>query len=215
LKARVTMRAKSNTPKRVAILGWGSLIWKAATLRDALVGGDRGEAAWHEGGPPLPIEFSRISGPKQERYLSLVIDRKHGVLVPTRLALSSRLAYEEARIDLADREHTAIDQIAVVDLATGRSSSREVSVRDAVRRWARSTKVAAVVWTDLPPNFGQGGKGGPKAFSTDEALTFLRDLVGPSLIRAREYMTRAPREVDTPVRRQAYESGWLARPQAD
>ncbi len=37
---------------KIAILGWGSLIWDR---RDLQIAGD-----WQQGGPVLPIEFSRI-----------------------------------------------------------------------------------------------------------------------------------------------------------
>lgn len=53
---------------KIAILGWGSLIWDKRNLRLA------GE--WQVGGPVLPIEFSRVSGYGR---LTLVIDPLHGV----------------------------------------------------------------------------------------------------------------------------------------
>lgn len=63
---------------KIAILGWGSLIWDKRTLRLA---GD-----WQTGGPVLPIEFSRVSG---DGRLTLVIDPLHGVPVTTRFAPSA------------------------------------------------------------------------------------------------------------------------------
>lgn len=42
-------------PPTIALLGWGSLIWDHDPLFDAQHGD------WQAGGPPLPLEFSRIS----------------------------------------------------------------------------------------------------------------------------------------------------------
>ncbi|HOW68396.1 MAG TPA: hypothetical protein P5055_13320 [Candidatus Paceibacterota bacterium] len=56
----------------IAILGWGSLIWNP---RDLPITGD-----WQGDGPVLPIEFTRIS---DNGRLTLVIDERHGVDVPT------------------------------------------------------------------------------------------------------------------------------------
>jgi hypothetical protein len=63
---------------RIAILGWGSLIWKPNGLP---MSGD-----WKRGGPVLPIEFSRVSS---DGRLTLVIDEQYGVDVITRYVLSS------------------------------------------------------------------------------------------------------------------------------
>ena len=55
----------------IAILGWGSLVPDPRGL--PIAGG------WHQGGPILPIEFSRISKDGQRAgCLTLVIDEAHG-----------------------------------------------------------------------------------------------------------------------------------------
>jgi hypothetical protein len=63
---------------KIVVLAWGSLVWDPRTLRLA--------HSWMEGGPVLPIEFSRVS---DNGRLTLVIDEGHGVDVPTRYALSA------------------------------------------------------------------------------------------------------------------------------
>ena len=51
---------------KIAILGWGSLIWQPKDLKfDANIG-------WKEKGPILPIEFARIS---KDGRLTLVITK--------------------------------------------------------------------------------------------------------------------------------------------
>jgi len=58
--------------KGIAILGWGSLIYELGEL-ESYVASD-----WKDGGPKLPIEFSRVSS-SRDGALTLVIDEKNGV----------------------------------------------------------------------------------------------------------------------------------------
>jgi hypothetical protein len=191
----------------VVILGWGSLIWDPRGLAEHIVGADRGEAAWVPNGPVLPIEFSRVSGDHDERYLSLVVDADDGVAVRTRVATSTRRTVQETVEDLRRRERTKLGHIGFVEPQTGLSHARMRSVVEVLTAWAAGNHVEAVVWTDLPPNFRD--RVGER-FSPDSALAFLQRLAIGAAHRAREYMRRAPPEVDTPVRRRAVESGWLA-----
>ena len=54
-----------------------------------------------------------------------------------------------------------------------------------------------VIWTALPPKF----RDEVRAPTADEVMTYLRDLVGPSRDRAEQYIRRAPRQIDTVLRR--------------
>ncbi|MHC2302867.1 hypothetical protein [Rhizobium mongolense] len=56
---------------RIAILGWGSLIW------DQRPEFDMHHKGWLRGGPVLMLEFSRISESRKSA-LTLVIDNTHG-----------------------------------------------------------------------------------------------------------------------------------------
>ena len=94
-----------NCPPRIAILGWGSLIWEPRELET--IGG------WQMGGPVLPIEFSRVSN---DGRLTLVVDEKNGVDVPTRYILSSRTDMAGAIENLRVREKAPSDRgIGVFD----------------------------------------------------------------------------------------------------
>ena len=64
---------------KIAILGWGSLIWLPKDLKFDTNSG------WKENGPVLPIEFARIS---KDGRLTLVIT-PNGTEVPTLYAVSS------------------------------------------------------------------------------------------------------------------------------
>ena len=56
---------------KIAILGWGSLLW------DKHPEFDEQHAEWHFDGPRLKIEFSRVSTLRNSA-LTLVLDTKSG-----------------------------------------------------------------------------------------------------------------------------------------
>jgi hypothetical protein len=89
---------------KIAIIGLGSLVSAPGSLRDHLVsrqGFSEADDKFEQTGPKLPLEFSRIS---QDCHLTLVIDETNGEMVPTRVALSTRLALSDALTDLWIRE---------------------------------------------------------------------------------------------------------------
>jgi hypothetical protein len=183
---------------RIAVLGWGSLIWDPRELPR--------EGTWQEGGPILPIEFSRISS---DSRLTLVIDPKNGAAVPTRFVLSPRADVEDAVSDLRTREGTTVDRIGFVNLADGHHRcNADPSAREKIQDWARSKGFEAVVWTDLYPNF-EKEHSRHLPFSVENAETYLRELPKGVAIRARKYIQNAPEEVDTPLRRRLRETKWL------
>lgn len=184
-------------PKLIACLGWGSLVWDPRELPR--------EGTWQEGGPRLPIEFSRISS---DGRLTLAIDPKKGESVPTRFVLSPRADLEDAVCDLRAREGTSSKHIGYIDLEHEKKSYREEEVGGIIRHWAKVHGFDAVVWTDLVPNFK---KETDVPFSLDAAVKYLNGLPKNVAKQAREYIERAPTEVDTPLRRRLRDSGWLKR----
>ena len=69
---------------RIAILGWGSLIWDIEILAPHVTG------AWQmSGGPDLPMEFSRVSA-KRKMGLAVCLDPQDGALCPTHAIRSTR-----------------------------------------------------------------------------------------------------------------------------
>lgn len=177
---------------RIAILGWGSLVWDPRQLKIAL--------PWRTGGPQLPIEFSRIS---DNDRLTLVIDEQDGVGVGTRHALSTCGTLEDARRDLQAREETPrLDRIGYWNLATQECSpfAQEKHPRACadIRAWAEQLRFDAVVWTALGPNFPVKKR---SPFSVELALEHLENLRGDTRAKAFEYIAKAPLEVMTPLRR--------------
>ncbi len=182
----------------IAVLGWGSLVWDPRGLP---LKGD-----WQIGGPTLPIEFSRIS---RDCRLTLVIDPTDGVPVPTRHALSTRDSLNDAISDLLAREETIRENIGYVGL---RQPAEHCTVHqpaaEIIRTWARKLGFDAAIWTDFAQNFElETGD----LFSAARAVEYLRGLPRDAAFRAREYLVRAPAEVDTAVRRRLENTGWLQR----
>ena len=179
---------------KIAILGWGSLVWDPRALRLA--------GHWMEGGPSLPIEFSRIS---DNGRLTLVIDEAHGVDVPTRYAWSALSDLDEAIADLQKREGSPVrNRIGFVDIAGTLSCERARTNHPLacarIQAWSKGQHFDAVVWTAMGPRFRE--KAGVP-FSVDAAVRYLVGLQEPTRTLAVDYIRRAPVDVVTPVRTRA------------
>ncbi|QPH55314.1 hypothetical protein [Pontivivens ytuae] len=182
---------------KIAILGWGSLIWDIENL-EPHVAGD-----WHmRGGPELPMEFSRIS-PKRKMGLVVCLDPQHGAACPTHAIRSTRARLTDAVSDLARRERAPEDLIGrcTQDGAHGRLPE----VNEAVMAWCRMSGHDGAVWTDLEPNFLLS-RGVP--FSVKRGMDYLRTLEGESLAEAHRYIEEAPSTTMTPLRRALTTDPW-------
>lgn len=181
---------------RVAILGWGSLIWDLDDLAPHVAGG------WAmSGGPALPLEFSRIS-PKRRLGLVACIDPGRGAPCPTHAIASARGEAEAAREDLARRERAPLERIGFHCARSGRGAGRAA---DLVAEWCAATGARGAVWTDLRPNF-EAHAGAPFEIARGEA--WLQGLQGESRDEAVRYIENAPRETDTPMRRHLSGRDW-------
>ena len=183
---------------RIAILGWGSLLWDLDDLAPHVDG------AWRlRAGPRLPVEFSRIS-PKRRKSLVICLDPAVGVPCATHAIASRRPDLAAARADLARRERAPLRRIGWVD-ADGRGESRLRVVADLVAAWCRAGGWRGAVWTDLDPNFAvETGA----AFSVAAGRDYLRGLEGDSLAEAFRYIRNAPPTTRTPLRRALAADPW-------
>lgn len=186
---------------KIAILGWGSLIWDPRQLPY--------KGKWLTGGPELPLEFSGVS---RDGCLTLVIDLKHGERVPTRYVESSRSNLGDAIADLRDREGTITKKIGFVHIVAGTNSSAEFSdhadIFSEVTEWCKAMGFDTAVWTGLPPQFERETG---KIFSVENAVAYLQGLPRTVSKHAFNYIRNAPREVDTPLRRRLKELGLVGR----
>ena len=181
---------------RVAIVGYGSLIWDLENLAP------RVEGPWRMGGgPALPLEFSRVS-PKRRMGLVVCVDPEHGTPCPSHAIASRRDDAQDARQDLAERERAPLARIGFACLRTGR---REGRIADRVAEWAAMQGLAGATWTELDPNF-ETHAGRPFGFEAGEA--WLLALSGEDRDEAVRYIANAPPATDTPFRRQLATRPW-------
>jgi hypothetical protein len=175
---------------KIAVLGWGSLVWDPQDL--SVRGGFKAD------GPRLPVEFCRIS---RDGRLTLVIDETVGVVCITFSALSSFDTLEGAIRNLIDREKTGATGIGFAGRRTTQPSvvakERHPQALKTIERWITYKKYDCAIWTALESNFC---KETHQPFSVDAAIRYLESLDEKSLTVALDYIRRAPREVHTPVR---------------
>jgi len=172
---------------RIAIVGYGSLIWDLENLKPFVSG------QWSLGcGPKMPVEFSRIS-PKRKKALVLVIDHSLDHQCTTNIIKSARSNIDEAIKDLAERERCKIDMIGYLD-----KSGNEYKSFSGVEDWLEKNNYDAVIWTALPYNFElETGK----EFTHKSGLEYLKSLNANALAEAWRYIEFAPKVTDTPFRR--------------
>lgn len=189
--------SNENRP-RIALLGWGSLIWDVRPEFDDQHG------TWQDDGPVLPLEFSRVSGVTRGRALTLVIDTANGSDCTVKYALSKRRDPEDAIADLRGREGTIVKRIGFW-FANG-SRKYEFGVPVAIAPWAQERRFDAVIWTALESNFKEETG---ENFSVDAAITHLKSLPAEGKAMAAEYVWRAPSLVNTPLRRALQGEPWF------
>ena len=91
---------------KIAILGWGSLIWDKDSEKGKEFDRWRKTDEWEVAGDlELPLEFSRISV-SRNCALTLVIDEENGTPCRVQYSLSKRKNYKDAVYDLKRREGT-------------------------------------------------------------------------------------------------------------
>ncbi len=186
---------------KIAIVGWGSLLW------DSEPQFDRQHRGWRHPGPKLKLEFSQIASPEDDG-LALVIDPEHGKLCTVAYVLSRRACFEDAFFDLQAREKTTHLNIGFVRLDVGAERGRDIGSLKSIRAWARKSRLSAVLWTDTPSNF-RTSRGKP--FSVANALAYIRSVKPEVKSRIAEYVWRSPKFVDTPLRRKLESTPWFAR----
>lgn len=185
---------------RIAILGWGSLLW------DGRPEFDRHRGPWRRAGPTLPVEFARVSV-SRANALTLVIDTDHGVDAAVAYSLSTRARWEEAAEDLAARENATTANIGVVTAA----GSARGKHHDVVTSWLSNHAFDAAIWTGLGNNFAEDGR---PPFSIPAALEHLRELDGAGRSQASQYFARAPAFVQTPLRAAVADEPWYRHARA-
>ena len=174
---------------KIAILGWGSLIWDIREFNHHI-------SQWNESNLELPIEFSRISS-SRKGALTLVIDPINGVNVKVRYAIAKLPSLEENIQLLQKREGTTLKNIGFVNLIKDEFKSYHPQIAQKIKDWAEKNNFDGVVWTDLKSNYDK--KTG-KIFEAKEAFEYLKSLPLEVQKDAFNYINNAPQEVQTPLR---------------
>lgn len=174
----------------IAILGWGSLLWKPQGLPY--------KGSWQQGGPVLPLEFTRV---KTARPLTLVLDPVDGVDCPTWFVWSARTRLTDAIEDLRHRENASPAEVGYIDLQQNLSSiqdyPQQIDIDRIVRQWCQQQQISAAVWTAIPPNFTEElGVG----FSVEAAMQYFEQLAKAEQDSVLEYVRNTPSDIMTPLR---------------
>ena len=181
-------------PARIAIIGWGSLVWNPDGLDI--------EPYWYQDGPMLPVEFARVS---RDGRLTLVL--VEGLLVQTTLwAVSRKATLEEAAKDLEAREGCTDPRgIGSWPRIPGRSGVDRYD--EVIRSWVEAKRLDGAAWTALGPKAPNGKR---ILVPKEERLEYLRGLVAAGKEgAAMEYIVKAPAQIETPFRELVRrELGW-------
>ena len=178
--------------KRIACIGWGSLVWDHRSL--PVVG------EWMTDGPLLPIEFARESA--DGRITLVLCDDVSEVQACWALISVEDVSY--AIEVLAEREGitTGISKnIGWWDASDGKSCGK---CADQIEAWAKEHWLDGVVWTNLPCGLKNARGSMP---TQTEVLKHLESLGDELKDNAMSYVTNAPRQIDTAYRR-AIEAEW-------
>jgi hypothetical protein len=179
---------------KIAVIGWGSLIWYPGILDIYPV--------WECDGPRLPVEYARFS--RRDR-LTLVLSE--GVeAVQTLWTLSRKSTLPNAIDNLRIREGTLKRNIGSWETRSGHPKASFVT--NAIEEWATQKRLDAVVWTALGPNRPDSNQG---TTTETERLTWLAQLEASGRSgNAREYIEKTPAQIVTGLRiRIRKELGWL------
>jgi hypothetical protein len=176
---------------KIAILGWGSLLW------DQRLEFDEQHEDWLLGGPSLKIEFSRVSETRNGA-LTLVLDSENGKLCQVAYTFSKRKNPDDTVHDVRCREGTTLKNIGICFADNSRKQSQK-EVLSTIRDWASGKKIDVVIWTNLESNFQKKSKC-KKPFSIKAALCHIQALDNEGKAKAAEYVWRTPTFVATPLR---------------
>lgn len=176
---------------KIAILGWGSLIWDPRNLK---IDQEIGQNCWFNDGPMLPIEFARIS---KGGRLTLVID-PIGREVQTLFSISRYKKIEEAILNLKERESCQVKYIGVFSRVESQFANSNFQYKQNIIEWINGkVDIDAVIWTDLLSNFSEK-TGYP--LNEENVIKYLKNLSSQELIAAEKYIRLAPGVVKTSIR---------------
>ncbi len=179
--------------KKIACLGWGSLVWDPRSLPTT--------GCWHEDGPGVKVEFLRQSN---DDRITLVLD-EDADFVPSLWSMMTCSTVKGAVEALHERE--------------GRPGTRKIGIWERQRESFKDSnyickfmefvdhnKLDAVVWTKLGPKFNNVDGYRP---TEKEVIDHFIKLEGCKRFNAEEYIRKAHPQINTKYRRKIKEAmGW-------
>ncbi|MFZ0334907.1 MAG: hypothetical protein WAL69_12295, partial [Candidatus Acidiferrales bacterium] len=193
---------RSKSVAKIAILGWGSLLWDKSQREF-----DDWHEDWRFDGPVLKLEFSRKSVSRLSA-LTLVVDPLYGQQCQVAYAMSKRASPEAAIADLSAREKTKRENIGYTFSDGSHRQGRDANSIDVISQWAKDRSIDVVLWTDLPGSFD----GVAKKDFLDAAVNHVQQLPPEGKAMAAEYVWRAPDFIVTPLRETLQAEPWFRKP---
>ncbi len=174
---------------RIAVLGWGSLVWDARELPI--------QREWFKDGPLVQVEFARQS---RDKRITLVLE-KNSPAVRTLWAVMDCTNMEDATESLWNREGRPKRE----HICKWSKGERSPDLIHGLEAWIQSRSIEEVIWTGLPPTFNDT----ENESMLEQILKHLNDLSGAERDNAERYVRKTPRQIDTPYRRMIESSlGW-------
>jgi hypothetical protein len=185
---------------KIAVLGWGSLVWKPEPMKLK----DR----WHFDGPMLPIELARISRSSATNLERMTFVPYHGSkLIPVLWATAAQDDLDAAIRNLAGREGCDHENIGFVSVHEREFHSTTIpEMHEDISWWAAKKNIDAAIWTDLPSNFFEKTKG---VLTEYNVLEYLKKQNKRGNDEPKEYIQKAPKQIKTRLRDAVQrELGW-------
>ncbi|MEO5789254.1 hypothetical protein [Gelidibacter sp.] len=176
--------------QKIACIGWGSLIWRPERLKI--------QNYWFEDGPILPIEFTRISS---DNRVTLIIDEE-AKPIRTLWTLMTCDDLTEAKESLIKREGVKKDSL-IHSLTQNDNVTDEI--QEDIQNWLKEKKIDCAIWTGL----SYSDKTNKERPSIEKIISHLNEIEHNERKLAKEFIRKAPRQIDTEYRRQIEkEFGW-------
>lgn len=180
---------------KIACLGWGSLIWNPGSLPI--------QRQWFHDGPMVKVEFTRKSSDGRIT-LALTPDVTS---VRSLWAVMDSEEMEIAKESLRAREKVNYKKYPN-GIGTWKIGEPNPEMISGLAEWVASKSIGGVIWTALSPEFDDI-KNIP---SEEQIVEYLQSRTGRERESAKEYVERAPEQIDTSYRRRIEAMlGWVPK----
>ena len=186
-----TKKANKN-PERIALIAFDSVVKLPKNLKSLIAG-------WKNGGPILPVEFSRISN---DGRLTPVIDARNGTHIQTMFTVLKVKDLNRAITEVAKQQGiTNNNRVGYLDIprqiVNADCWARHEDACRVIVDWAKKNKFSAVVWNGLGVKFKDAIG---VSFSPQAAVNSLNSLKPNKRRAALKYIKSVPKFVDTRFR---------------